>query len=70
MGGIVTPEEVGPFQKITLTASLSMCFCSSITSMRFVDVSALIHDYDRLDEQLIITQEFARTGRRGYGDGE
>lgn len=72
MGGLVKPEEVG-IQYAMLSSSHRfsdrMKLLSLTTSMRFVKYFLLSRFYLTFSK-LIITQEFARSGRRGYGDGK
>ena len=63
------PEEVSIQYSILASLSDRMNFLSLTTFMRFVMYILLMSFYLTLSK-LIITQEFARSGRRGYGDGE
>jgi hypothetical protein len=74
MGGLVKPEEVGIQYSMLIMSSSHhfsdrMNLLSLTTSMRFVKYLFLSQFYLTFSK-LIITQEFARSGRRGYGDGK
>lgn len=71
MGGIVKPEEVRTPSIIVLFNMLKDPFRSTIISTRYVfTVMHLRREEINIRPQMIITQEFARCGKRGYGDGE
>ena len=70
MGGIVKPEEVS---RITTTHTFWYLICAIIVQFDYFhevcDIpNSSVKSFLTLF-QLIITQEFARSGCRGYGDG-